>query len=94
VVATQPFSFNTRLVDAGLFFNAAIGLIGRLTKLPPQLGHCLFKTPSTQFVQKVHSNVQIFASVDSGGKSLLQHSQFCLNSNIQNSSLEKHITPK
>ena len=36
---TQHCSFNTRLVDAGLFFNAAIGLIGRLTKLPPQLGH-------------------------------------------------------
>ena len=79
---TQPCSFKTRLVDAGLFFNAAIGLIGRLTKLPPQLGHWLPNTPSTQLVQKVHSNVQICASVDSGGKSLLQHSQFGLNSNI------------
>jgi hypothetical protein len=82
VFGTQPCSFNTRLVDAGLFFKAAIGLIGRLTKLPPQLGHWLFKTPSTQLVQNVHSKVQIFASVDSGGKSLLQHSQFGLNSNI------------
>ena len=54
---TQPCSFRTRLVDAGLFFNAAIGLIGRLTKLPPQLGHWLFKTPTTELVQKVHSNV-------------------------------------
>ena len=87
-------AYSTRLVDAGLFFNAAIGLIGRLTKLPPQFGHFLFKTPLTQLVQKVHSNVQICASVDSGGKSLLQHSQFGLSSNIQNSSLEKHITPQ
>jgi len=82
VFDTQPCSFSTRLVDAGLFFNAATGLIGRLTKLPPQLGHWLSKTPSTQLVQKVHSNAQICASVDSGGKSLLQHSQFGLNSNI------------
>ena len=79
---THPCSFITRLVDAGLFFNAAIGLIVRLTKLQPQLGHWLFKTPSTQLVQKVHSNVQICASVDSGGISLLQHSQFGLNSNF------------
>jgi len=56
---TQPFSFNTLFVEAGLFFNAAKGRIGLLTKLPPQLGHLLFKTPSTQLVQKVHSNVQI-----------------------------------
>jgi len=58
-VVTQPCSFNMRLVDAGFFFNASIGLIGRLTKLPPQLGHWLFKIPLTQLVQKVHSNVQI-----------------------------------
>ena len=79
---TQACSFNTRLVDAGLFFNAARGLIGRLTKLPPQLGHWLFKTPSTQLAQNVHSKVHIRASVDSGGKSLSQHSQLGLNSNI------------
>ena len=72
-------------MDAGLFFNAAVGLMGLLTKLPPQLGHILFNTPSAQLLQKVHSNVQITASVDSGGKSLLQHSQFGLNSNILNS---------
>jgi len=89
----QPSSFNIRFVEAGFFFNAAKGRIGRLTKLPPQLGHLLFKTPSTQLVQKVHSNVQIWASVDSGGKSLSQHSQFGLNSNIYNSNLEKHLTP-
>ena len=82
VFATQPCSFNIRFVDAGLFLNAAIGLIGRLTKLPPQLGHWLFKTPSTQLVQNVHSKVHICASVDSGGKSLSQHSQLGLNSNI------------
>jgi len=82
VFYSQPCSFSTRLVDGGLFFNAAIGLIGLVTKLPPQLGHLLFKTPSTQLVQKVHSKVQIRASVDSGGKSLSQHSQLGLNSNI------------
>jgi hypothetical protein len=81
-LCVQPFSFKTRLVDAGLFFNALTGLMGRGTKLPPQFGHLLFRTPSTQLVQKVHSNVQMCASVDSGGKSLSQHSQFGLNSNM------------
>ena len=82
VLVIHPLSFKTRLVDAGLFFNASTGLLGRGTKLPPQLGHILFRTPSTQLVQKVHSNVQMCASVDSGGKSLSQHSQFGRNSNI------------
>lgn len=55
--------------------------MGLVTKLPPQFGHTLFNTPSAQLLQKVHSKVQITASVDSGGRSLSQHSQFGLNSN-------------
>ena len=79
---TQPPFFKIRLVDAGLFFKAAGGRIGRLTKLPEQLGQTLFNTDSAQLLQNVHSNVQITASVDSGGRSLSQHSQLGLNSNI------------
>ncbi len=90
---TQPFSFNTRLVDAGLFFNADKGRIGRWTKLPEQFGHTWFKTDSAQLKQKVHSNVQITASVDSGGKSLSQHSQLGLNANIYHSFLSMNTTP-
>lgn len=71
-----------RLVEGGLFFSAVIGLIGLFTKFPPQLGHRLFNTPSAQVIQNVHSNEQITASTDSGGKSLSQHSQFGLNSNM------------
>jgi hypothetical protein len=82
VFLVQPFSFKTRVVDAGLFFNADTGRIGRGTKLPEQLGQTLFNTVSAQFEQKVHSNVQITASFDSGGKSLSQHSQLGLNSNM------------
>ncbi|MFT7336682.1 MAG: hypothetical protein ACI92B_000001, partial [Marinobacter maritimus] len=33
--------------------------------------------------QNVHSNVQITASLESGGKSLSQHSQLGLNSSIE-----------
>ena len=35
-----------------------------------------------QMAQNVHSNVQISASVDSGGKSISQHSQLGLNASI------------
>ena len=69
-------------VDAGYFSNLLVGRCGRDTKLPPQFGQTLFSTVSTHDAQKVHSNVQIIASSDSGGKFLLQHSQFGRNSNI------------
>jgi len=74
--------FKTRFVDAGYFFSNSFGLIGRLTKLPQQFGHLKFKTDCAQDVQKVHSKVQMTASLDSGGRPLLQHSQFGLSSNM------------
>ena len=71
-----------RFVDAGLFFNAAAGRIGRWTRLPEQFGQIWFKTFSVQFKQNVHSKVQIIAFVDSGGKFWSQHSQLGLSANI------------
>jgi hypothetical protein len=71
----QPPGFKTRWVDAGLFASFSSGLLGRVTSSPPQLGQVFFSTPVTQAVQKVHSKVQIMASVESGGRSLSQHSQ-------------------
>jgi len=62
----------------------AAGRMGRLTKLPPQFGHTPLNTVSTHSAQKVHSNEQIKASFDSGGKSRSQHSQLGLNSSIDN----------
>jgi len=56
--------------------------MGRSTKLPSQLGHLFFNIFSEHVLQKVHSNVQITASLDDGGRSLLQHSQFGFSSNI------------
>jgi len=53
--------------------------------LPLQFGHLKFKTDFAHDVQNVHSNVQITASLDSGGRSLLQHSQFGLSSNMMSS---------
>lgn len=71
-----------RFVDAGLLFSAAIGRIGRCTKLPEQLGQIKFNVDSAQLLQNVHSKLQMKACVDSGGKSLSQHSQLGLNVNI------------
>jgi len=51
-------------------------------KLPPQLGQRPPSLLSTQSRQNVHSYVQIIASVEEGGKSLLQHSQPGLSSSI------------
>ncbi len=83
VYSTQPFGFTTRVVDAGCFLRCAAGRMGRSEKLPPQLGHTPFNTPSTHALQKVHSNVQIMALADSGGKSVSQHSQFGRSSSIK-----------
>ena len=64
-----------RCGDGGLRSSRKVGRIGRGHKLPPQLGHIPIKWPSTQRRQKVHSYVQIIASVDAGGRATSQHSQ-------------------
>lgn len=71
------------MVDAGYLPSSDAGRIGRGEKLPPQLGHWLPKIPEAHDWQNVHSNVQVTASLESGGKSLLQHSQLGLNSSIE-----------
>jgi hypothetical protein len=58
------------------------GRIGRGTNPPPQFGHTLFNTVSTQWAQNVHSYVQIRASVEAGGSALLQFSQVGLSSSM------------
>ncbi len=57
------------------FFQFLEGRIGRGTNPPPQLGQTLPRTTSTQSAQNVHSNEQMRASVEAGGKVLLQCSQ-------------------
>lgn len=78
----QPCSFNTLVLDAGLLINFSAGLIGLITKFPEQFGQLKFNTVSAQLIQNVHSKVQIIASFESAVKSLSQHSQFGLSSNI------------
>jgi hypothetical protein len=51
------------------------GLMGRGAKPPPQCGHTLPSTFSTQAAQNVHSKLQMRASGESGGSRLLQFSQ-------------------
>jgi hypothetical protein len=71
-----------RLVEGGRFATESPGRhsvvrrIGRGSKPPPQFGHTLKSTFSTQSAQKVHSYEQIRAIVDAGGRSLSQYSQF------------------
>ena len=78
----HPPSLRMRVVDAGLFLSAVTGRIGRGAKLPEQLGQIWLSTFSAHSTQNVHSNVQIIASLESKGKSLLQCSQVGLISNI------------
>jgi len=80
--AAQPSGFNTRRVEAGSFSNLAAGRMGRGTRLPPQLGQTPFNFVSTQSAQKVHSYVQMRASLLSGGRSRSQHSQLGRNSSM------------
>ena len=49
---------------------------------PPQFGQTCLSSFSTQSAQKVHSYEQINASLESGGRCLLQCSQFGFSSSI------------
>ena len=71
----HPSGLKTRSVDAGNFASLSAGRMGRVTRLPPQLGQRPPSLLSAQSRQKVHSNVQMSASVAAGGRSLSQHSQ-------------------
>jgi hypothetical protein len=71
----HPSGWKTRSVDAGNFASLFAGRMGRVTRLPPQLGQRPPSLLSAQSRQKVHSNVQMSASVAAGGRSLSQHSQ-------------------
>jgi hypothetical protein len=59
-----------------------MGRTGLRTNSPPQLGHLLFTRVRTQSEQNVHSKEQIIASLESGGRSRLQHSQLGFMSSI------------
>ena len=71
-----------RLLVAGYAVSLSIGRRGLGSSSPPQFGHAPCKTPSAQALQNVHSNEQIRASAESGGKSALQHSQLGLSCSI------------
>ena len=60
-------------------FQFRAGRIGRGAKPPPQLGHTLDKTFSTQVAQKVHSKLHIRAANELNGRAMLQFSQVGLS---------------
>ena len=71
---TQPEGLKTRSVEAGFLGSIASGRLGLGNNSPPQLGHVPASFVSVHSEQKVHSKEQILASVESGGRSRLQHS--------------------
>ena len=82
-VVAQLVGLWTRLVEGGLRSSLLAGRRGRCTKSPPQLGQISLSLSVAQAVQKVHSKEQILASVESGGRSLSQHSQEGLSLSIE-----------
>ena len=81
----HPSGLNTRTPDGGLFASLLVGLRGRTINSPPQLGQSPPNFCSVQVAQKVHSNEQIRACAESGGRSQSQHSQFGRNSSMSTS---------
>src|SRR5687768_14998822 len=79
---SHPAGLNTRIVEAGFFASLLAGRTGRGTNIPPQFGQIPLSLVSAHSAQKVHSNEQIIASSATGGRSLLQHSQFGRSSSI------------
>lgn len=70
------------MVEAGEVISLFAGRIGRRTSSPPQFGQVPEKWFCAQSAQNVHSNVQIIAAGEAGGRSQSQHSQFGLNASI------------
>ena len=73
--AEHPCGLNTRAVEAGYLLSFSAGRTGLATSSPPQFGQMLFSFCVAQLSQNVHSNEQILACLDAGGRSTLQHSQ-------------------
>jgi len=78
----QPCAFAARCVVAGNFSSSLASRVGRRINVPPQFGHTPFNTRVAQSSQNVHSNEQIVACADDGGKSRSQHSQLGLISSM------------
>jgi hypothetical protein len=79
LTASQPCGLKTRTSEAGLVLSLAADRRGRDTRSPPQLGQRAPSRFSAHEEQNVHSNEQIIAAVESGGRSTLQHSQLGLS---------------
>jgi hypothetical protein len=84
----------TRSVDAGYLPSNAARRIGRVSRLPPQLGQTPANTSSAQSLQNVHSNVQIMACGESGGRSQSQASQLGRSSSMDQALPPVRASPK
>jgi hypothetical protein len=80
--ALQPSGLKMRWPDGGYFASFAAGRTGRRTNSPPQFGQRPLSRRSAQSRQNVHSNEQMTASPESGGRSRSQHSQLGLSASM------------
>jgi len=71
-----------RVVEAGYLSNSSLARVGLATNRPLQLGHWWCSVCSVHSLQNVHSNEQINASSELGGRSQSQRSQFGRSSSI------------
>jgi len=67
--------------------------MGRGANPPPQFGQTFWRMFSTHERQKVHSKEQIIASVEFGGRGVLQFSQLGLSSSIVAAEINPKLTP-
>jgi hypothetical protein len=70
-----------RSVFGGYFARSRAGRTGRRWRLPPHVGQCPSNL-AAHSTQNVHSNVQIIAESEPGGRSRSQHSQFGRSSSM------------
>ena len=85
--AAQPSGLKYLSRDGGNLASAAAGRIGRRMSSPEQFGQRPLSTFSAHPLQNVHSNEQIMASRESGGRSASQHSQLGLSKSMRGSAL-------
>ena len=83
----QPPGLNMRSREAGVFASLSAARRGRARNSPSQFGQRPASLCSAQSAQNVHSNEQMRASAESGGRSTSQHSQPGLICNMRASSI-------
>jgi len=78
----HPNGLKIRSIDAENLPSLFAGRRGQTTSSPPQFGQTFSNFTAAQSAQNVHSNAEMRASVDSFGRSQLQHLQLGRNASM------------